>query len=370
MVNRRNYRWIKEHLKYLEEVKQLDSRSIGRYWSYLRHLLLWAGDVLFSRIVNVRPTFPTYLKNVRAYGDGDFLAPASLKKVINTSKRFFIWAKMAYPSEFRLVTKAWIDGLVVPRRDVPPTPDHEFVTLEEAILLATLEVDENDLALQRDRAGVSMLYLSGMRGGALATLPIEAVDVDAREIRQWPSLGVRTKGRKSATTYLLEIPELLTVVREWDTFVRAKLPPTAMWYTPTVSKWGQQRLSTDPPGDNRHIALAKRVRKFFILAGLPYKSPHKFRHGHAVYGLLRARDMADYKAVSMNLMHATVDVTDGIYAPPSRDEVHRRIAQMSERALTSLLADTNSAALSRNVSNAYLVSALGVAAERLSSQVE
>jgi hypothetical protein len=83
---------------------------------------------------------------VRAYGDGDFLAPASLKKVINTSKRFFIWAKMAYPSEFRLVTKAWIDGLVVPRRDVPPTPDHEFVTLEEAILLATLEVDENDLA--------------------------------------------------------------------------------------------------------------------------------------------------------------------------------------------------------------------------------
>ena len=152
MVNRSNYQWIKEHLKYLEEVKQLDSRSIGRYWSYLRHLLFWAGDVLFSRIVNVRPTFPTYLKNVRAYGDGDFLAPASLKKVINTSKRFFIWAKMAYPSEFRLVTKAWIDGLVVPRREIPPTPDHEFVTLEEAILLATLEIAEDNLVLRRDQA--------------------------------------------------------------------------------------------------------------------------------------------------------------------------------------------------------------------------
>jgi len=143
MVNRSNYLWVKEHLKYLEEVKQLDSRSIGRYWSYLRHLLFWAGGVLFSRIVNVRPTFPSYLKNVRAYGDGDSLAPASLKKVINTSKRFFIWAKMAYPSEFRLVTKAWIDGLVVPRREIPPTPDHEFVTLEEVILVTPAGIGES-----------------------------------------------------------------------------------------------------------------------------------------------------------------------------------------------------------------------------------
>jgi integrase len=367
MVNRSNYRWVNEHLQYLEEVKQLDRRSVGRYWSYLRHLLLWADGVLLSRIVNVRPTFPSYLKNVRAYGDGDPLAPESLKKIVNTSKRFFIWAKLVYPSEFRSVTRAWIDTLVAPRRDGPPAPDHEFVTLEEAILLATLEIDEDNLALRRDRAGVSMLYLSGMRGGALASLPIEAVDVDAREVRQWPSLGVRTKGRKSATTYLLEIPQLLTVVREWDAFVRAQLPPTAMWYTPTVSKWGQQKLSTNAPGDNRNVALAKRVRKLFAAAGLPYKSPHKFRHGHAVYGLLRARDMADYKAVSMNLMHATVDVTDGIYAPPSSDEVRRRITQMSERSSTPLPAGIEPAALSCNVSNAYLVSALGIAAERLSS---
>jgi len=367
MVNRRNYRWVREYLEYLDEVKQLNSRSIGRYWSYLRHLLFWADDVLFSRIVNVRPTFPSYLKNVRAYGDGDLLAPESLKKIVNTSKRFFIWAKMTYPSEFRLVARAWIDTLVVPRRDVPPVPDHEFVTLEETVLLATLEIDEDNLALRRDRAGVSMLYLSGMRGGALASLPIEAVDVDAREVRQWPSLGVKTKGRKSATTYLLEIPELLSVVKEWDAFVRAQLPPTAMWYTPTVSQWGQQRLSANPPGDNRNIALVKRVRKLFAAVGLPYKSPHKFRHGHAVYGLLRARDMADYKAVSMNLMHATVEVTDGIYAPPSKDEIRRRITQMSERSSTPLSADIDPATFSRNVSNAYLVSALGIAAERLSS---
>ena len=45
------------------------------------------------------------------------------------------------------------------------------------------------------------------------------------------------------------------------------------------------------------------MRKLFEFADLPYKSPHKFRHGHAVYALQHAKTMADYKAVSMNLMH-------------------------------------------------------------------
>jgi hypothetical protein len=46
-------------------------------------------------------------------------------------------------------------------------------------------------------------------------------------MRQWPELGVRTKVVKRATTYLLEILELLEVVAEWDALVREKLPATA-----------------------------------------------------------------------------------------------------------------------------------------------
>jgi len=113
--------------------------------------------------------------------------------------------------------------------------------------------------------------------------------VAGRTIKQWPSLGVRTKSGKTATTYLLEIPELLAVAEQWDTFVRACLPPSAMWYTPTISKFGQQMLSAGLPGANRNIAIVKRMRKLLAVASLPYKSPHKFRHGHAVYGLQHAQ---------------------------------------------------------------------------------
>lgn len=58
-------------------------------------------------------------------------------------------------------------------------------------------------------------------------------------IKQWPSLGVRTKNDETATTYLLEIPDLLAVVEKWDASVRPCLPPNAVWYAPTVSQFGQ-----------------------------------------------------------------------------------------------------------------------------------
>ena len=90
-----------------------------------------------------------------------------------------------------------------------------------------------------------------------------------REIKQWPSLGVETKNDKSATTFLLDIPDLLTVVEKWDAFIRPQLPPTAMWYTPTISRWGVQTLSADRPGANRNLAISKHLHRLFDLAGLP-----------------------------------------------------------------------------------------------------
>ena len=43
-------------------------------------------------------------------------------------------------------------------------------------------------------------------------MPIKAVDIAERTVKQWPTLGVQTKNAKAATTYLLEIPDLLKVV--------------------------------------------------------------------------------------------------------------------------------------------------------------
>ena len=63
---------------------------------------------------------------------------------------------------------------------------------------------------------------------------------------------------------------------------------------------------------------------------LHYHSPHKFRHGHAVYGLKNAKDIGDLKAVSQNLMHSNLNITDGIYGMLSEDDIQQRIDNVSK----------------------------------------
>ena len=360
MVNRNNYQQVKAYLEHLTSVMQLNPRSVSRYRFYLRHLLIWADEASLSGAPNLRPTYSSYLAAVRQEEEAGPLAPTTLKKIIQTTKRFFTWLKTTYPSEFRSVSAAWIDTLRPPR-SIQPAEDHEFISLEEIQRIAALQIDPSDLALRRDQAAAVMLFLSGMRAGAFSTLPICAVDLSSRTIKQWPSLGVETKNGKSATTYLLDIPELLHVVEQWDTFVRSRLPEDAMSYTPVAHQWGEQSLSSALPGKNRSMALTKRIRTFLMVSGLSYKSPHKFRHGHAVYALQHARTMADYKAVSMNLMHEDIRVTDSIYAPLASHEVQQRIAGLTGSLTSEPAVASNMTAFIQTLSKDQLSKVMAIA---------
>jgi hypothetical protein len=64
-------------------------------------------------------------------------------------------------------------------------------------------------------------------------------------------------------------------------------------------------------------------------ADVRYRSAHKFRNGNAVYGLKRSKNMETFKAVSQNLMHANMGITDGIYGNLVEDDVHKVITSLS-----------------------------------------
>ena len=42
-------------------------------------------------------------------------------------------------------------------------------------------------------------------------------------------------------------------------------------------------------------------------------SPHKLRRGHIVWASERCENIADYKAVSQNVMHNSINLTDTVY---------------------------------------------------------
>lgn len=329
MIYRPNYVIAKEFLSYLRDVMQVDKVSIDRYWSYLKHLLLWADEVPLEESDQIRPTFQTYVSSRSSNGSAS-LAPLTMKKIFQIARRFYAWSKMEHPKDFSRLSLIWVNALRPAARFVQEKREHEYVSFEEILRIAEMPCNPQDLVAIRDRAGAVMLYLSGMRASAFVSVPFQAVDLASREVRQWPELCVRTKNSKKATTHLLEIPQLLVVVEEWDALIRPRVPSSAAWFTPFVEKFGKVELSSDPPGACRNTGLNKRLRLLSTMAGLDYRSAHKYRHGNAVFGLQHARTMADYKAVSANLMHEDITVTDAIYAALKNDEVKQRI-----RALTS-----------------------------------
>ena len=365
LVNRTNYLMVKKFLLFQREVKLISPDSSDRYRFYLRHLLLWAMDTLLGKSQNIRPVFPAYVGEIVS-PRGGIIAAETQKKIIETACQFFKWGKMHYPKEFREISAAWIALLqpVCQKQSLAPE-EHVFVTEEEAILLATLPGEKGDLAHWRDRAAVARLFLTGERAGAFVSSPIEAIDFQELLVHQWPELGVKTKNGKRAITYLIHIPELLKVARSWDEFVRSQLAVNAPWYTPIKSHWGEQTLSLDNPGKNRSQALNRRLRLLFEQAGLPYKSAHKFRHGNAVYGLLHARTAADYKAVSMNLMHNDLQITDSIYAPMLSNDVRQRITNLTTQPINQ--PDDELLAMVNQLSNAELSKVIHIAAERLAA---
>ncbi len=235
--------------------------------------------------------------------------------------------KVEDPKKYKGVSAEWIASLQIPK-SVRRNPRPEYVSLETVIKLKVFGVaNRKNLPLFRDSAAAVFLFLSGIRADAFVSLPIRAVDIERLSIQQDPALGVRTKFGKEGITFLLAIPELLDLVQAWDTYVRQHLPPTAMWFPSLRNEWGEISLTAEEPGKRRGQTLNKRLRRLFSAVGLPYQSAHKFRHGHAHWGIERCKSIGQFKVVSQNMMHETIAITDQIYG--SYTENDRRIVMRS-----------------------------------------
>jgi site-specific recombinase XerC len=320
MIERENYQAVRDYLKYESEVLQHDPMTVTRTRSRLYHLLRWADETKFTSAPKIRPVFPRYMATTGMSATG-------VKRLCQYARTFFLWLRTNEPRKYADITPAWIATLRPSKMGDEPRKPHQAVTLDQ--VRALLAIKSNDLGIRRDQAAAAFLFLSGMRATAFGTLPIKCVDIAARKVHQLPTMGVVTKNRKAAVTTLLDIPDLLAVVAEWDAFVRSKLSEDGLWY-PVIEGFGTGVLIERQAGQFRHQLINRRMKDLFKLAGLAPLSAHKFRHGHALYGLGLSKDMNDFKAVSLNLMHSTIGITDGIYAVLSDENIQAQIAGLGK----------------------------------------
>jgi integrase len=330
MINHDNYLLVKEFKAYSINHARASEASVERYWFYWKHLLEWADENPLENCHTIKLPFTGYVDKLTNDKTQKQLSYSSRKKIIEHSKALLQWAKMRYPAKFKKVTLEWIASLTPPteKRDMT---EHEYYSEDDIRRIISILDKENDLVIRRDVSGVVFEYLSGMRTGAFTTLPNKAVNISLFEVKQHPDLGVKTKNGVKATTTLLNIPEFIEIVKEWDETVRNELGPDGLWYPPIDQFWGEQRLTPKKPGQKWNTSFNKRLKLLTEKAGIPYLPSHKLRHGHAVYGLDHARTMADFKAVSVNLMHESITITDSVYASLSNQENKRRIIELSSQ---------------------------------------
>ncbi len=327
MINRINWKLVKEYIKFRLEVEQISQGSSHLDQDYLRHLLEWANEKSFEQAENIRPTFPEYLKSARLDGKNKPLSQIFIKKTIGSVRKFLNWL-ILYKRGYTLKIKyKWLSTLRAPRFKTE-NKEHEAVTLEEIRAIAKAPV--YTLRDERIRAAAVFWFLSGIRIGAFVTLPIKAVDMNDLSIKQWPSLGVKTKFQKHATTHFLPFPDLLEVVKKWDVKIREKLSEDSFWFSPLSPDTGGFDSSISIVGKNRGNRASKDLREWLGKLGLPYHSPHKFRHGDAVTAIKMAKTVPELKAISQNLMHQNLSTTDGVYGILSKDDQKKYIQNLGK----------------------------------------
>jgi integrase len=330
MINRDNYHLVRENLAYRENVMQNDLATIATYWQSLKHLLQWADSRPFKDSPKILPSFPEYLLTARNDGKGKPLSPKYMVKTLSHVRAFYDWLRL-HERGYQVITEAWIKTLQVRRSagEQSRLKERDYWRLEDVHKIAAL--DPSCLRERRDIAALVFLYISGMRVGAFVTLPLECVDIPGRRVRQLPEKGVQTKNNKAAITFLLPNPDLLEIVTAWDSYMHTQAGGEYNWF-PALSHDGDKAIPGLLKGKytGRAEAFDKGLANLCNIAGIPYKSPHKIRHGFGVYGVKKAKDIKELKAISQNLMHANIGITDGIYGKLAEDDLAEIFSNFGE----------------------------------------
>jgi site-specific recombinase XerD len=328
MINRQNWMDTRAWLATLDR----SPKTIQKYRIYLRHLIEWADETPLPNARLMDPAFPTYLITSRNDGKQIPLSYTTIYKTLSTTRMFFTYARHTW-TRYNKISDSWVE-LLYPSRLSKPQPqidDHKYYNLDE--LHAIASVSTETLHEARAQAAACLLYLSGMRADTLSSLPLQCVDLPNMRIFQVPSMGPRTKNNKAAITYLLNIPELLEIVRAWDDRLRRQsYAPNALWLAP-LNHDGMVIHESTHAIQERSVVIRDDIALICKKAGIEYLSPHKFRHGHIVYARSHARNMEDVKAISQNVMHANSIITDQIYSGLTSNQVRNIITSLGNSPL-------------------------------------
>ena len=319
IIKRKYYSYLENSRGYAKESIKHFKISVWRWQEFTNNL-----DFIYFNQTRAE-NFKKWLKDKNKRKSQEKMSLSHIHDTLRYLKIFFSWLseQNGYRSK---INKTMIDYLNLTKGEIriatqsrmrkSPSME-EAKTLIESIKIKT-EIEK------RDRALISLTFLTGARISALATLPIKSFNREKLIIDQDPRLGVKTKNSKRILTTLIPFSykEPLNYFLEWFDFLinEKKFKQTDPLFPATKTESGNNNrlgyYSTEEVSSNfwkSTSAPRKIFENRFKQAGLNYCHPHTFRH-------LIVREISKLplseeqrKAISQNLGHEDVETTFGSY---------------------------------------------------------
>ena len=243
------------------------------------------------------------------------LAKATILSTVIALKRFLGWLARE-PGYKSRISLSDIEFLSLSDRDIRAAKapaDRAIPTLEQVIRV--VETMPHETAIEkRDRALISLIASTGIRDGAVITLRLKHLNLSGvlPLVRQNPN-EVNTKNRKLINAFLLPIDDRFkTIFLDWVNYLKTDLlfghdhpmfPKTAMAHDAddcfTTAGLSREFWANATP-------VRDIFKSAFLAAGLPYYSPHTFRHMLMQIAYQRKLNPAQLKAWSQNLGHESL----------------------------------------------------------------
>ena len=272
----------------------------------------------------VAESFKNWLKTKKKANSEKNISISYCYDILRYLKVFFEWLSKQSGYKSRINQTA-IDYLNLSKAEarIATQPKNIKIPSLEEIKTVIENIHGKSEIERRDKALISLTFLTGARISAILTLPLKSFDREKLVIDQDPKLGVSTKFSKRIVSALIPFlyKEPLKYFLEWFDYLekQKRFKSNDPLFPATKIDNGKENLSYYNTGKVEPIfwksssSPRKIFKKRFEQAGVKYYHPHTLRH-------LLVKEIAKLplteeqkKAISQNLGHENVGTTFGSY---------------------------------------------------------
>lgn len=311
--------------KYLENAKRFSPKSIE---SYEKAIWLWEdfskkADFKFFNQTKAEE-FKDWLKNKQKKNSQELVSLSYCYDILRYLKVFFEW--LSGQPNYRKINRTAIDYLNLTRGEAKIATQSKakiYPSLEE--VKAIIEgIDGKTEIEMRDKALISLMFLTGARISAILSLPMQSFDREKLTVYQDPKLGVQTKNSKLITTAIMEFSfykEPRRYFLEWFDYLEKerKFKPNEPIFPATKIENGKDNIGyyntekVEPLFWKNTNSIRKIFEKRSKQVEIRCYKPHSFRDLLVKEISKLSLTEEQKKAFSQNLGHEDVGTTFGNY---------------------------------------------------------